>query len=556
MSLVSARGLLLVGLLAAGASAQEAEPEAARPRLVVLVSVDQMIPEHLDRLAPWLEGGLGRFHREGRTYRAAALEYSGTETGPGHATYSTGCLPRRHGIVANDFLVRSEDGWSYCCHGADVATVTSAGGEAPGQYPSSPARLLVPALGDRLRARFPGAHVVAIAGKDRAAVLMGGQQPDLALWWHSRAGGFASSSWYADALPEWVDAWNAGWLEQARGFVWERSFEGALEGSATAADDRPGEVRRKREGPVFPYPAPAVSEEPSERELRGLASWIYVSPLSDRFVAQLAARAVDAVELGADDEPDLLALSFSACDTVGHQNGPYSVEVTDVLLRLDRELGALFDLLDERVGPGRWVAALSSDHGVLELPERLQEEGIGARRLSWRDLRGRLLDAATAAVEAELGVTPELRASADGIYVAAKDALAEPEALARARAAVRAALLAKVPEVEGAWTFEQLAAETPDELDPWGRSYWASFHPDRAADVSFLLPPWTLIMGSGTTHGTPYPYDRRTPLVFLGPGFAPGTTSYERASSMDALPTLLDRLGIEPPEGIDGRVLR
>ena len=542
---------------------QEPEPGSADVRLVVLISVDQMIPEQLDRLAPWYTGGLARIARSGWVLTEAALEHGLTETGPGHASLGTGCHPVGHGLRANSWWSVAAQGWVYCVEDADAVAVTPRGAVQSAPYAGrgrSPRNIQRPGLADYLRAAHPESRSFSISCKDRAAIGMAGQDVDLALWWdRNGAAGFISSTWYTPTLPAWVVTWDEAWVEHLLagpfGAGWAPGFELELEGSRTAPDARPGEAGSH---PAFPHALPALGEPPLAAEVNKLASMVYDTAIGDAFVFELARRGVGELELGADEHPDLLALSLSGCDTAGHAYGPYSREVTDVMLRVDRGLGELFDLLDERVGAGRWIAALSSDHGVLPLPE--YAPAGGGVRVPSADLR-----AAFEAVRADLR---ELFGSDFDMRVVERGLVFSPAAVAASevvpdelRAAAAELLLGHGAEwLAATWTKQQLRAVATggasSKVADLLRFEANSFVEDSTPDVVFTPAPRHLLgMRAGTTHGTPHPYDRRIPLCFLGPGFTPGRSG-GRAASVDVLPTLLDRLGIEPAAGLDGVVLR
>lgn len=520
--------------------AQQTKPAPA-PRLVVLLSVDQMIPEQLQRLEPHFTGGFGRFLREGAVFWRATVDYAGTETGPGHATLATGRYPKKHGIVGNMLPDRARGALIYCVGDLEAKGVSSRGVEEQGRS-SSPVNLFGPALGDLLEQQVSGSKCVSIAGKDRSAVLMGGQRPDAALWWHGTAGGFSSSTYYGTELVDFARVWNKLWLDRARGWVWENKLPAQIERLGTSADDVPGESSRG--GRVLPRKLPD--------EEAALALQIPGTPLADHFALELATLAVDTLRLGADDATDLLAVGLSACDYAGHGHGPYSVEVTDLLLRDDRELGRLFAHLDAEIGQGRWLAVLSADHGVLELPEGLQKELVGARRVAAAEvdeLKLVVQDALASAFEegldvglryAELGFSfDEAKARALGIEPAVlRETIAE---------AARG-----VAWIEDAYTKEELDA---DGGDPWLVLYQRSQHPERGHDVALRPEPWLLFdFPEGTSHGSPYPYDRRVPLAFLGAGIR-AQRRFDAASPTDVVPTVLARLGLALPADLDGRVL-
>lgn len=544
----------LAALAAQDVSSTKTRPEPVR--LVVMVSVDQMTPEQLERLAPWLHGGLGRFAHSGRVFPRSALRYGDTETGPGHAAYGTGCLPRTNGIISNDWFAPDSRDSAYCFGDRDARALTNAGvGEARA---SSPRNLRRDGAADRFEANSREALTLGISSKDRSAIGMTGRKADLALWWDKKLGGFQSSSWYGTELPEWVRARNVGWQERlpfAGG--WNAELPGNFEGSGTAPDEREGEPGKPGQR-SFPHGVPPRGAELDEKGLARLASWVYDGPAGDVMVCDMALAALEALPFGQDDVPDLLALSLSSCDTVGHAFGPTSVEVTDVLLRADRELGRVFDALDARVGKGRWIASLSADHGVLELPETLAARGYASRRLSGKEIGETFTAARNAAVQ-RFGQDFCLATNWRGLRLS-------PSAMAAAKVEpreVRAFYAEALRANGGTWlahavTWDELKAIARDGAparDGLIAMEANSFDEERSSDVVTLQKPWCLPGNAyGTTHGTPYDYDRKIPLVFVGGTIEPGR-DFREASSIDALPTLLELAGLPVPEGVDGRVL-
>jgi predicted AlkP superfamily pyrophosphatase or phosphodiesterase len=519
---------------------QEAAP-AETPRLVVVISVDQLVPEQLQRLQSRFTGGFARILSDGAVFWRATVDHAATETGPGHATLATGLHPAQHGIVGNGFLDRASGKSTYCVGDPAVRAVTSAGRDES-KSSASPLNLQADALGDLIDAHHPESHTLSIAGKDRSAVLMGGRKPDAALWWNTAAGGFSSSSWYGDALPEFVNVWNSAWKERARGWKWESELGGTFAELGTGADDRAGE--RKAGGRTLPRTLPD-DDGP-------LASAVLQSPLIDYFSLELATLAVGMHELGQDAVPDFLAVGLSACDILGHAYGADSVEVTDLLMRDDRDLGRFFAALDEQVGVGRWVACLSSDHGVLDLPEMLAEGAIGARRVGKAELQSlkALVDEALAS--AYEGADVGLRF--DGLAFVLDEAKLAAAGLDPVDVRALVAEAARTcPWVADAYTLDELLAGEP--RDPWMRLYRRSTTAERSPDVALRHDPWLLFdMDEGTSHGSPYPYDRRVPLAFLG-GPVKAQQRFDAASPTDAVPTLLALLGLPVPQGLDGRVL-
>ena len=534
---------------ATGVVQEVVQQEEEGPRLIVLLVVDQLIPEQLLRLDPWLDGGLGRLVRKGRFFPEAAFDHARTETGPGHATVVSGLQPRRHGIVGNAFFERDSERSRYCIEdlGVQALRAGSEEGTRSGRI-VSPRTLRAATLGELIKAAHPDSRVVSISGKDRAAVLMGGTQADWALWWDRQVGGFASTDYYGERLPDWVSAFNDTWLSRSSGWRWEPSWQGALVGSGTAFDLRVGESGLR---PTLPRVYSEVPADSHGRERALLAGALYSSPQLDEFVVDLGLAALDAQELGADESPDLLCLGLSACDTIGHAHGPCSVETTDIVLRLDDQLERLFLELDQRIGEGRWLAVLTADHGVLPLPERLRSEGIGSERLPMRVI-GELLHEVKQALEESYGQT--LGAIwEDGIVLhwpTLEEAELDPTEVRKFVAEV----VAGADWVARTYTFDQLESGADSE-DPWLRLAANSFVPDRSPDVVLQRHPWSLIgMNTGTSHGSPYEYDRRVPMVFYGPGVVAGR-DHSFVSVVDLLPTLMTMAGLPVPGDLEGEVL-
>ncbi len=525
-----------------------------RPRLVVLLSVDQMIPEQLSRLSPAFTGGFARLLREGAVFDAATLDYARTETGAGHTTFSTGCLPRSHGIVGNGFFDREAGKFRYCVEDLDAASMTSAGRvEAPtegagvGQGQRSPLNLARPTLGEYLQAQIPGAKVASVSAKDRAAIGMGGRSDGAVLWWDKLGAGFVTSTWYADALPEWVNEWNATWLERAGGWEWASRLPDGVEALGTAPDVRPGERPFGSRGIQLPY---TLGDTSSAARLAGE---VYQTPLVDQFTVEMGRAALRELDLGTDEATDLLAMSFSGCDVVGHAFGPYSQEVTDLLLRLDLELGSFFAELDERVGAGRWVVALSADHGVLPLPEYVAEQGQPSRRVPLVEA-GSFTAKVSLALGELLGHRVRVYRRDGGLVMDRRDLAAAEitveDACDRLIEVARAAATT-TDWVLSAHDYRAVAALT-DEAKGVDLLMRNTYFPGRTPDVVLLNGRGVLVpSGLGTSHGSHHMYDRRVPLVFMGAGVSAAIRS-DRVGTEDVVPTLLSILGCAPVEGLDG----
>lgn len=550
--------LIAAAIAAIASSFASAEtPTTEPPRLCVLIVVDQLIPEQLERLEPWLDGGLGRMWREGRVYRRAQLDHALTFTAPGHVSAATGMWPSHHGVVANRWYDRETRRNVYCCEDPDARMVTADGVQSDQKdYRRSPVLSAAPSISHFVEAHAEGARTIAICAKDRAAIALAGRAGELAIWWDWRqASGFVGSSFYGDSIPDWVNAWNKDWRERASGYLWEKSYEGELRGAGVAPDERDGEYSINGWTRSMPHKFREVAADAPTKELSRLGKQVYESALSDQFVADLTMRALATNEYGTDATLDLLAVSFASTDTVGHLFGPFSVEVTDVVLRLDALLAKIFADLDERVGKGRWVCGLTADHGVLALPEELVQRGVGARRVPKKQVAGdrRALKAHIAKLNGEDLV---LKIQPEGVYLD-QVRMAELKLDAeQVRKDVREYAVANLAGVARGYTQEEIKAAIASGTDDAmlclaSNSYFAG----RSPDVFLQQEPWCLLGEvAGTTHGSPYAYDLRVPLMFLGPGFE-SEMRFEHATSCDLVPTLLSASGIETDHAFDGRDL-
>lgn len=556
--LPGALAALLLADLAHGQAAEPARESSGDVRLVVLVVVDQLIPEQLERLSPWLDGGLGRFVHDGERWRAALHPHGITETGPGHATLATGLYPARHGIVSNEWMAAETGDALYCVDDDEACLVTSAGQGVDASGARSPKNLRASGIADHLKAADPASRCVGIAAKDRSAILALGMHADLALWWDLEGRGFVTSDWYAPELPAFVRDWNGRWpaeLVTEQGTrAWEAALPEGIEASGMGRDDQPGETPL---GPTrtFPHPGPPCSIPPTEKELARLAEFAFASPSVDRFVVELARGAVDAFELGSDEHVDYLFVGLSACDVVGHASGPTSPEVTDLLLRDDRALGELFASLDQRIGAERWIAALSSDHGVMELPERLRERGLEAGRIPTKGTLATIKEL-RATLAGEFGIDPLARLGEHGARLSEERMHVAGADPSNVRARVKELFLSRFEHIHALYTSDELAATLlhDDGSDGLRTAMARSFFPGRSPDVMAVKRPFWIAMATGTTHGSPWNYDRAVPLVFIGPHATHGS-SFEPCSTVDVLPTLLSRAGVVVPTGLDGRVL-
>lgn len=512
---------------AADQVAPAAEPA---PRLILLIAIDQFGSAEFERLEPFFTGGFRTLIDSGVVYPRARHEHARTETGPGHATISTGRYPSHHGVVSNWWV---EDGEP------DLLWVSE-----DREHSKSPRRLEATTIGDWLKRSHPRSKVFAAAGKARAAVMLGGREADAAFWFEEEIGHFETSSYYHE--PEWFRAFNeVRWLDQFQGELWEPLplAPEALE-QLKVIDFDWGPLK-----PGFPYILGGLRPAPVEN----FYDDAWATPWLDEYLGVLAAEIIQHEDLGGDESPDLLALSFSAPDYIGHGLGPNSREYVDALLRLDRTLGRLLDLLDERVDLNHVVVTLTADHGVVEVPEVRQMHGQPAHRVNWRDYQ--CVKQADRQLAEKHGVDRWM-------IVGSVLAPELPERTGRTRAELEeemAELIEACPTVEEVWTRSELLAAQAAGLDRESdEERWLfanSYFPGRSADLMIRFEKYMMkSRGSGTTHGTSYLYDREVPVIFMAPGMSAGRRD-DYLATVDVAPTVGGLSGLAVPADVDGRDL-
>jgi predicted AlkP superfamily pyrophosphatase or phosphodiesterase len=551
------RGLLFLSLTCLAAALPAAEPPPP-PRLAVVISVDQMRADYLERFRPYfVEGGFKRFLDHGAWFQNCHYQHAVTKTAPGHATILSGVHANVHGIVANEWLDRTTFTWGNNVEDQDAPLV----GLPPrlGRYANasfaakagrSPRNFLGVTVGDRLKAKYGvAAKVFGVADKDRAAILMSGPKADGAYW--TEEGRFVTSTYYRPALPDWLEQFNNERNAAAFfGRTWDRLLAAEIYDRVQGPDNSPGERDEDGLGITFPRVVNGGKDTISGAYFEAFNH----APWNNELVEEMAERLVEQEQLGADGTPDLLCVGFSQTDRAGHAYGPDSHEVMDSYLRLDRTIAELFRFLDEKVGAGNWVVALTADHGAAPLVERTQRERgpAAAGRLGGASVDKLLFPA----LDAAYGALPE------NVYWALRDnsgyhvnpaALAAKQLTATEVAAKIRDIILQHPMIAAAYTREQLTGAAP--LDTFGEMERLSFHAGRSTDVVYIPKPYFVESpNGGTTHGTPYEYDTHVPQVWYGAGVKPGVHT-ERVAVEDLAPTLARLLGVQLPPEAKGKVL-
>jgi hypothetical protein len=538
-----------VALVAVAAGLARAE-EPVRPKLVVVVSVDQLCYDYLERFHEnFNDDGFFRLcEREGVWLSECHHRHAFTLTGPGHAVQLTGCYPSEHGIVGNDWYDREQRKTVYCAADPQATLI----GTTIDDTRASPRNLVADTLGDRLKIATGGkAKVFGVAIKDRASILMTGHSADAA-YWMSNDGKWITSDYYRNDLPGYLREINEGGaVARFGGTTWDRLLpaERYLHG---VEEDSFGERPYARQEADFPHPIVAAGEKDYIKQVAG-------SPFGNDLTIEAAAAVLLAEELGLNDTPDLLCINFSSNDYVGHAFGPHSLEVEDMVYRTDRQLRELVRVVDERLGDRPWIMALTADHAVAPVPERMQRQKVPASRDPFGKAMNGNYEAISQPLEALLrgaltvaDDAPPLVQIVRGheVFLAADHPALRGDRFVEAQRLARDFVL-KHPAVVSAVAREQmLSGGATTRLEQMFRR---SFHSDRSGDVLFALRPYHFHGDAAATHGSPWEYDTHVPLLLLPRGFReeqsplrPGRYS-RNVSPAQLAPTLARVLGIPAP---------
>ena len=500
-----------------------ARAPAARPRLVVFFTVDQMRPDYLDRWARQLTGGLGRLSQRGAFFVNAYQDHAITETAPGHASTMSGRFPRSTGIVRNAAGVEDPQ----------APLLTS---REPG---ASPYRFRGSVLIDWMRSRDPRSRALSISRKDRGAILPLGRAKQHVFWYATSAGEFTTSRYYGDTLPAWIRRVNARRVPQSlAGQAWTLLLP-------AREYPEPDSVPQENAGRDFLFPH-AFSSDPARA-----ASELPNTPWMDRLTLDAALEGLQALELGRGPQTDLLAVSLSATDYVGHRYGPDSREQHDNVLRLDRALGTFIDSLYQLRDSSTIVFALTADHGVTSFPE-LVARRTGRAATPRYDV--------SAALRGLRDMLQRVGLEADAVELDGSLVIVDRTAFARARVdadALLARFVATLRRQPGIARVDRVRdlAQRDTVRDAVSRRWLHMLPPD--AGVEYVVTPVQGAYPAGAQiaeHGTPYDDDAHVPLIFYGAGIRPGRIA-DRALVVDAAPTLAHVIGVSPYERLDGRVL-
>jgi predicted AlkP superfamily pyrophosphatase or phosphodiesterase len=545
--------------------------KAARPRLVLLIVVDQFRYDYLTRFGDLFGSrGIGRLMHAGASWTEANFDHVPTFTAPGHAVFMTGAWPSQTGIVANEWYERDT--------GMKVKSITDDSTQMlagrPGQKGYSPRRLLCSTVGDELRlADSDRSKVIGISAKDRSAILPAGRRANAAYWFSTETGNMTSSTYYFNQLPAWVTRFNDrhmadGWF----GAHWDRLLPEGEYTRRAGKDDAPWENLDKSSNDTnfFPHVITGGAAKPSRFFYKALD----YTPFSNDLLVAFAEEAITNEGLGDDDDTDVLSVSFSANDYVGHRFGPYSQEVMDMSLRVDRQIGTLLDFVDARIGLQNAVVVFTADHGASPVPEQAALMKLPGRRYQKAELR-QIVEEGLKAKYAR----PD-RPAMDYIQTFTNREEIEPGLINSNFYLNRAALKRdgidldecervvgelsmRMPGAARYFTRLQLENSSLSSADVIARRVLHGYYPQRSGDVIVVFEPYNILFDlpddptdprSTATHGSPYSYDTHVPLIIMGRDFAAGSYT-QAATPADIAPTLAGLLSVQPPSCSVGRVL-
>lgn len=515
----------------------------SKPKLVVGIVVDQMRMDYLTRFENHFgNGGFKRFYNQGFVAKNHHFDYAQTKTGPGHASISTGTPPAVHGIIANDWFDKISGEEQYCV-GDDsyqsIGTLTNNGEKAPTQ-------LLVSTFSDenRLATQSRG-KAIGVSFKDRGAILSIGHAANGAYWFSGKNDGkFVSSSFYINTLPQWAADFNTSKQIDTYLTTWDTYYpiETYVE---SGPDNTPYETTFKgKETPTFPYDLAELAPENNGYDI------LEETPFGNSLITDFTLAALEAEALGTDNDADVLMVSYSSTDYVGHAFGINAKEVQDTYVRLDLDLARLFAALDKQVGKGNYTVFLTSDHGVAHVPKYLMDNKIPAGYFKEKDFVKELKTHTSAYFDTG-GLIRDI--SNNEIFLNHDKITTERLDINK----IKSYITSFTMSFEGvAMAYDTTELLKMNENNAIIERLQRGFHPKRSGDIVFVLQPGFIeTRKKGTTHGSAYIYDTHVPLMLYGQGVRKGTT-FERTNITDIAPTICAILGISNPTGTIGNPIK
>ena len=510
------------------------------PKLVITLVVDQMRPDLLTRFDDLYTGGFRWLIDHGIWFTDTHHEHSYTVTGPAHFSIGSGQYPGRAGVLGNNYYDRDLQKNVDCVEDSNRRVVGAKEGKA-----SSYARYNTTGLGDWVKSSFSSSKVISIGGKNRTAVFLGGKKPDLALY-YNYAGRFISSDYYVDSLPEWANQFNTSLnAEGYKDSLWTKSLSDDKYLKYAREDHYQGESDNyltDEYSPVFP-----IGIDPKNNP----KVYFMARPWFEREILNLAKEAVINENLGIDSSPDLLFIGFSAIDWMIHDYGPFSQEIMDAFIKLDKYLGNFIEFIDKSVGLNNVEFVLTSDHGSLPLPEYVIEQGGNAGRINKEHLK-EAYEWIDEEIEGKIGKNFYSRSG--GNFFLDLDRLKKADIDPRVIYDIVQNYLPKVEGIERMIYKEDIIASTA--TDKITHRLQNMIHPHKTPEIFPIVTKGYLYKSPyGTSHGSPYDYDTHVPLIFSHIHSQRFLNATPRAT-VDIAPTIAQRLGVQIPEYCDGTAIQ
>ena len=509
------------------------------PKLVVGIVVDQMRYDYLTRFWNHFEDdGFKRLVNYGFNCKNNHFNYAPTSTGPGHTSVYTGTTPSTHGVIGNNWYDKETDKEVYCASDESynsVGTTTDAG-------KMSPHRMMVTTVTDQLRLHYQmRSKTIAIALKDRGAVLPGGHTANAAYWFYGEnEGNWITSTFYMDELPKWVSDFNASDAAEKYKRPWttlkdintylesgfdNNKYEGLFEG---------------QNSPTIPHDLPGLWDNNGSYEM------IKATPYGNSITTDFTIAALENENLGSDTITDFLAVSFSSTDYVGHKYGVNSKEIQDTYVRLDRDLARLFEALDKKVGENEYTVFLTADHGAIHVPAYLKDQKIPAGYTEGGELTTKFEEF----LKYRYGTIDLLKNNSNYQLFLDHDVISNLDLQIGEVQRELAQELLNYQDIERVYTAEQMWQNEYTEGIPY--ILQQGFNQKRSGDILMVLKPGTINYSvTGSSHGSPQIYDTHVPLLFYGKGIRKGSTTM-RTEISDIAPTISSLLGIAFPNGSTG----
>lgn len=542
MKKIKVISFLSMALLGCGtASAQQSNTVAIeRPKLVVGIVVDQMRWDYLYRYQKrYTDGGFKRLLGEGFSCENTMIPYVPSVTAIGHTCIYTGSVPSIHGIAGNNFVKEGKK--VYCTDDDSVKPVGTTSEAAL----MSPRNLWVSTIGDEMKIASNGrAKVVGVALKDRASILPAGHNPNGAFWFDDQTGCFITSSYYMDRLPKWVEAFNGKRLpEQYLSQKWNTLYPKNTYTESTTDENEYENGIREGVKATLPLNLPELYKKYGYGIIRN-------TPFGNSLTLDMAKAAIDGEQLGADDETDLLAVSCSSTDYIGHQVGTHAIETEDTYLRLDKAIADFLAYLDSKVGKGNYLVFLSADHGAMNNAAFLQDRRIPAG--SWNaSATAKKLNQVLAKEYPEAGDIVKTVMNYQVFFN--RDVIKSKQLDFDNIKQTVVNVLKEDPSVLYACDMAKASTESiPEEVKS---RIINGYNRERSGDVVIILKPnFYAHSMKGTDHGAWNSYDTHIPLVFMGWGIKHGATT-KQTFMTDIAPTIAAMLHVQAPNGCVGKAI-